>query len=157
MRTLNILTLTRLSAEDRTRIEAVDPAARLTDASGWFDGEYRETWPAFSAGRYLPPGATGKGTREERDALLAEAEIILGSWPFPFDLRSRAPKLKWFHQRAGGCQQFAEGRFVGQRRDGHDVSWCRKYACDRGICGRGDHARRQGVLSGRAGTGIGRV
>jgi phosphoglycerate dehydrogenase-like enzyme len=113
MRTLNILTLTRLSAEDRTRIEAVDPAARLTDASGWFDGEYRETWPAFSAGRYLPPGATGKGTREERDALLAEAEIILGSWPFPFDLRSRAPKLKWFHQRPAGASNLLKGDLWG--------------------------------------------
>src|ERR1019366_3129040 len=78
MRTLNVLSLTRISAEDRAKIEAVDPAVRLTDAGGWFDGEYRETWPAFSANRYLAPNAAGKGTREERDRLLADAEIILG-------------------------------------------------------------------------------
>jgi phosphoglycerate dehydrogenase-like enzyme len=113
MPTLNILTLTRLGAEDRTAIEAEDPAVRLTDAAGWFDGEYRETWPAFSAGRYLAPGAVGKGTREERDHLLAEAEIILGSWPFPYDLRARASRLKWFHQRPAGASNLLKGDLWG--------------------------------------------
>ena len=42
-------------------------------------------------GALLAPGATGSGSREERDRLLAEAEIILGGWPFPLDLRARAP------------------------------------------------------------------
>lgn len=113
MRTINILTLTRISSEDRAKIEAVDSAVRLTDAGGWFDGEYRETWPAFSADRYLAPGAAGTGTREERDRLLAEAEVILGSWPFPFDLRSRAPKLKWFHQRPAGASNLLKGDLWG--------------------------------------------
>jgi hypothetical protein len=51
--------------------------------------------PAFASARYLMPSA-GAGSREERDRLLAEAEIILGGWPFP--LVARAPRLKWFHQ-----------------------------------------------------------
>jgi phosphoglycerate dehydrogenase-like enzyme len=113
MRTFNVLTLTRLSADDRAKIEAVDPAIRLTDAAGWFDGEYRETWPAFSASRYLAPGTTGKGTREDRNRMLAEAEIILGSWPFPLDLRSRAPQLKWFHQRPAGASNLLKGDLWG--------------------------------------------
>jgi phosphoglycerate dehydrogenase-like enzyme len=113
MRTYNVLTLTRIGAEDRAKIEAVDPAVRVTDASGWFDGEYRETWPAFSASRYLAPNATGKGTREERDRLLANAEIILGSWPFPYDLRARAPNLKWFHQRPAGASNLLKGDLWG--------------------------------------------
>ena len=113
MRTLNVLSLTRISAEDRAKIEAVDPAVRLTDAGGWFDGEYRETWPAFSASRYLAPNAAGKGTREERDRLLADAEIILGGWPFPFDLRARAPRLKWFHQRPAGASNLLKGDLWG--------------------------------------------
>jgi hypothetical protein len=29
----------------------------LTEASGWFDGEIHETWPAFTVARYLTPGA----------------------------------------------------------------------------------------------------
>ncbi|HEX3995375.1 MAG TPA: D-2-hydroxyacid dehydrogenase [Acetobacteraceae bacterium] len=113
MRTFNVLTLTRLSAADRAKIAAVDPAIRLTDAAGWFDGEYRETWPAFSATRYLAPGTTGTGTRDDRDRMLAEAEIILGSWPFPLDLRSRSPRLKWFHQRPAGASNLLKGDLWG--------------------------------------------
>jgi phosphoglycerate dehydrogenase-like enzyme len=113
MPTINVLTLTRLSTADRAEIEAVDPAIRLTDAAGWFDGEYRDTWPAFSSQRYLAPDAAGKGSREERDRLLAEAEIVLGSWPFPYDLRSRAPKLKWFHQRPAGASNLLKGDLWG--------------------------------------------
>src|SRR4030088_2505943 len=109
----NILTLTRLTAEDRAKIEASDPAVHLTDAGGWFDGEYRETWPAFTVARYLAPGATGRGTREEHDRLLAEAEIILGGWPFPLDLRARAPRLKWFHQRPAGSSNLLRGDLWG--------------------------------------------
>jgi phosphoglycerate dehydrogenase-like enzyme len=106
---INILNLTRLSAEDRARIEAVDPSVRLTDAAGWFDGEYRETWPAFTAQRYLPPGGTGQGSRQDRDRLLAEADIVIGGWPFPLDLRARAARLKWFHQRPAGASNLLRG------------------------------------------------
>lgn len=63
MAELTILTLARLGAEDRAKIEAVEPAVRLIDAGGWFDGEYRETWPSFAAERYLAPDANGHGTR----------------------------------------------------------------------------------------------
>ena len=103
MRTINVLATQRISGDDRAKIEASDPAIRLIDAGGWFDGEIRETWTAFAAARYLSPGATGSGSREERDRLLAEAEVIIGGWPFPLDLRARAPRLKWFHQRQAGA------------------------------------------------------
>jgi len=63
--------------------------------------------------RYLAPGAKGSGTREERDRLLAEAEIIHGGWPFPLDLRARAPKLKWFHQRPAGASNLLMGDLWG--------------------------------------------
>ena len=64
------------------------------------------------------PGATGAGSREERDRLLAEAEIILGGWPFPLDLRARAPSLKWFHQRPAGASNLRMGDlFCNSRKD----------------------------------------
>ena len=113
MRTINVLTLTRLSASDRAKIVAVDPAVRLTDAGGWFDGELRETWPAFTSARYLAPNAAGQGTREERDALLSSAEVILGGWPYLRDLRARAPALKWFHQRPAGASNLLGGDLWG--------------------------------------------
>src|SRR5258705_5886927 len=103
MRSINILSIQRMSADDRAKIAASDPAIRLIDAGGWFDGEIRENWTAFAAARYLPPGATGSGSREERDRLLAEAEVIIGGWPFPLDLGARAPRLKWLHQRQAGA------------------------------------------------------
>lgn len=113
MRTINVLSLVRTSAADRAMIEAVDPGIRLTDAGGWFDGEFRETWPAFTAVRYLAPGSNGSGTRAERDRMLAEAEVILGGWPFPLDLRARSPKLKWFHQRPAGASNLLTGDLWG--------------------------------------------
>src|SRR3954469_11900695 len=103
MPSINILTIQRITAAERARIEAVDPGVRLTDAGGWFDGEIRETWSDFAVARYMVPGSTGSGTREERDRLLAEAEVIIGGWPFPLDLRARAPRLRWFHQRQAGA------------------------------------------------------
>src|SRR5260370_7952679 len=109
MRRTSVLTIQRISAEDRAKIEAVDPAILLIDAGGWYDGEIRDTWPAFTSARYLAPNARGWGTGEERDRLLAEAEVIVGGWPFPLDLRARAPKLKWFHQRPAGASNLLLG------------------------------------------------
>ena len=113
MRSVNVLLIQRVGAADQARIAAVDPVIRLVDAGGWFDGEIRETWPAFTTARYLGRNAAGSGTREERDRLLAEAEIILGGFPFPLDLRARAPKLKWFHQRPAGASNLLAGDLWG--------------------------------------------
>jgi phosphoglycerate dehydrogenase-like enzyme len=110
---IEVLAIQRLGAAERAKIESVDPRVRLTDAGGWFDGEYRETWPAYTASRYLRAASVGSGTREERDRLLAEAEVVLGGWPFPLDLRARAPRLKWFHQRPAGASNLLRGDLWG--------------------------------------------
>jgi len=113
MRTINVLAIQRISTAEQARIAAVDPAIRLTDAGGWFDGEIRETWPAATGARYLTADAVGAGTRADRDRLLAEAEVILGGWPFPLDLRARAPRLRWFHQRPAGASNLLRGDLWG--------------------------------------------
>jgi phosphoglycerate dehydrogenase-like enzyme len=113
MSKLEILAIQPFTEKERARIEGVDPSINLTDAGGWFDGEIRDTWPAFTANRYVAPDAKGKGTREERDRLLANAEVILGGWPFPLDLRARSPKLKWFHQRPAGASNLRLGDLWG--------------------------------------------
>jgi phosphoglycerate dehydrogenase-like enzyme len=113
MQQINLLLIQRIAAADRARIAALDPRVKLVDGGGWFDGEIRETWPAFAAARYLAPNSPGSGTREERDRLLAEAEVILGGWPFPLDLRARAPRLKWFHQRPAGASNLRLGDLWG--------------------------------------------
>jgi glyoxylate/hydroxypyruvate reductase A len=113
MKRINVLSIQRLSAEDRAKIEAVDPIIQFIDAGGWYDGEIRDTWPAFTSARYLAPKAMGSGTREERDRLLANAEVILGGWPFPLDLCARALRLKWFHQRPAGASNLLRGDLWG--------------------------------------------
>jgi phosphoglycerate dehydrogenase-like enzyme len=110
---VEILNIQRITPAEKAGIEAVDTRVHLIDAGGWFDGEIRESWPSVAASRYLSPNATGHGTREERDRLLANAEIILGGWPFPLDLRARAPKLKWFHQRPAGASNLRLGDLWG--------------------------------------------
>ena len=100
---INILSILRLGEEDRRRIEAVDARVHLIDAGGWFDGEIRDSWPPFTAERYLPAASQGQGTRMERDALLAQAEVVLGGFPPLLDLRSRASRMRWFHQRPAGA------------------------------------------------------
>ena len=52
-------------------------------------------------------------TREERDRVLAQAEVILGGWPFPLDLRARSPRLRWFHQRPAGASNLLRGDLWG--------------------------------------------
>src|SRR5262245_28487131 len=113
MRKVNVLTIARLRPGELAMIEAVDPAVRLVDAGGWFDGEMRATWPAYTSERYLGRNANGTGTREERNRLLAEAEVIIGTFPFPLDLRARSPRLKWFHQRPAGASNLAVGDLWG--------------------------------------------
>jgi phosphoglycerate dehydrogenase-like enzyme len=113
MQHINILTITRLRPAERAMIDAVDPAVHLVDAGGWFDGEMRATWPAYASARYLGQNANGSGTREERDRLLTEADVILGTFPFPLDLRARSPRLKWFHQRPAGASNLLIGDLWG--------------------------------------------
>ena len=56
---VKIVAIQRLNAADRERITAIDPAVQLIDAGGWFDGEIRETWPAFATARYLGRNSSG--------------------------------------------------------------------------------------------------
>jgi glyoxylate/hydroxypyruvate reductase len=113
MRQIKVLSLQRMSPDVAQKIEAVDGAVQLTDAGGWYDGEIRETWPTFSTSRYLDANAHGHGSREERDRLLTEAEVVLGGWPYPLDLRKRAPKLTWFHQLPAGASNLRMGDLWG--------------------------------------------
>jgi phosphoglycerate dehydrogenase-like enzyme len=101
---LTIVSLVPLSSRSVEAIQAVDPSVRLTVATGWFDGEIRETWGHYTACSYLRPVKTGEpANRAERDALLAGADVILGGFPVAVDLRARAPRLRWFHQTPAGA------------------------------------------------------
>jgi phosphoglycerate dehydrogenase-like enzyme len=113
MQTVEIVVIEPVSDEVLDRIAAVDTRVRVTDARGWFDREIRETWPQWTVERYLGTRAIPESTRQDRDRVLAWAEVILGGWPYPLDLRARAPRLRWFHQLPAGASNLRRGDLWG--------------------------------------------
>lgn len=103
MTALNVLSLVPISSAAESAIGSIDPSITVTARPGWFDGEIRATWGDYTADSYLRRGSNGSGTRAERDELLAAADVIIGGFPVPKDLRSRAPRLRWFHQTPAGA------------------------------------------------------
>jgi len=106
---VEVLVIQAVTDEALARISAVDQRVNVIDARGWFDEEIRGTWPQWTVQRYLGNGVSPAFTRQGRDQLLATAEIILGGWPFPIDLRARAPRLRWFHQLPAGASNLRRG------------------------------------------------
>ncbi len=109
---LSVVSLVPVGRRWGAAIEAVDPSVRLTVAAGWFDDDIRAGWGDWTADSYLRPrpasaaasaGPVAVPPRAERDAVLAGAEVILAGFPVPVDLRSRAPRLRWFHQTPAGA------------------------------------------------------
>src|SRR6058998_602948 len=113
MHTVNVLVIQPIVDEELAHIARLDARLHIIDARGWFDDEIRQTWPQWTVERYLGKRPGPSSTRSERDQLLAQAEVILGGWPFPLDLRGRAPKLKWFHQRPAGASNLLLGDLWG--------------------------------------------
>lgn len=109
---MRIVSLIGLSAEDAGRIRAVDDSLELVEAGGWFDGEYAETWPPATAQRYVASG--GRGTRPERDRMLASAQVVLAGFPYPLDLAARTPRLRWLHQSPAGASNLRRGDLWGR-------------------------------------------
>jgi D-2-hydroxyacid dehydrogenase (NADP+) len=109
MHPVNVLIIQRISDEELTQIARLDGRLCVLDARGLFDEEIRKTWPQWTVDRYMGKRRGPPSTREERDRLLTQAEVILGGWPFPLDLRARAPRLRWFHQRPAGASNLRLG------------------------------------------------
>ena len=113
MHPVNVLVIEPIIDEELAHIARVDARLQLLDARGWFDDEIRHTWPQWTVQRYLENRPCPPSTRVERDRLLAQAEVILGGWPFPLDVRARAPRLRWFHQRPAGASNLQRGDLWG--------------------------------------------
>ena len=107
---MEVLIISSISDEALKRIKAVDERLGVVDARGWFEEEIRNTWPEMTVQRYLDkiPG-TPKSTKRDRDRVLSTAEIILGGFPYPLDLKSRAPRLRWYHQTPAGASNLLRG------------------------------------------------
>lgn len=111
----NILLIGTFGDHAIEQIAAVDSSVHVIDARGKFEVEYAETWPAETVHRYVSQDIIERNfsTRAERDALLAVAEIICLRFPFPLDLMSRAPRLKWLHQTPAGASNLLRGDIWG--------------------------------------------
>ena len=110
---MEILVIVPVADEALARIAAVAPRLNVVDARGWFDGEMRDSWPQWTVQRYLGHRQSPPSALERRDEVLARAEIILGGFPFPLDLRARAPRLRWFHQLPAGASNLLRGDLWG--------------------------------------------
>src|SRR5690242_5475511 len=106
---IQVVVIAAVGSEDLSRIADVDPRIKVLDARGWFDREIAQSWPRWTTERYLAQQSNAAPPRQERDQILASAEIILGGWPFPLDLRARSPRLRWFHQLPAGASNLLRG------------------------------------------------
>ncbi len=113
MLTREVLVIVPVPDDALSLLAAVDGRLHVVDARGWFDADVRDTWPTWTVQRYLGRRVGPVSSRQERDRLLASAEIVLGGFPFPLDLRARAPRLRWFHQLPAGASNLLRGDLWG--------------------------------------------
>ena len=92
----------------------INPSAHagveLIDARELFQCEYADRWDVAKVKTFLESGGAEQvarsrqlATQSERDTILAEADVVIISWPFPLDLGARCPKLKWVHSVNAGA------------------------------------------------------
>jgi phosphoglycerate dehydrogenase-like enzyme len=110
---MKVVIIAPLSPERLAEIAAVDPRLQLEPAWELFAPELVADWPAQTVEWYLPRRfrqlADSLEQRQRRDALLAEAEAICITFPFPTRLVARAPRLRFVHQIPAGISNLTRG------------------------------------------------
>lgn len=110
---VEVLVIVPVPDETLSRIAVIDSRVRVVDARGVFDAEIGENWSQWTVDRYLSYRKITASSREERDRMLANAEVVLGGWPPLLNLRSRAPRLRWFHQTPAGASNLLRSDLWG--------------------------------------------
>jgi len=106
----NVALIAPSSADERRRIAAVDLRVRVHDAWELFAPELVADWPRQTLDWYLPPRFRQlASSATERDALLAEADAICITFPFPTRLLARAPRVRFIHQLPAGVSNLQRG------------------------------------------------
>jgi hypothetical protein len=111
---IEVLVIARVPDEALRRIAAVESCLHVVDGRGWFDDEYRESWPVWSVRRYLGAHPIPVSSRHERDRMLASAEVILGGCLFPWICACDQRALRWFHQLSAGASNLLRGDLWGE-------------------------------------------
>jgi Phosphoglycerate dehydrogenase and related dehydrogenases len=108
MNSVEVLVIPQVSDQILDRIASVDRRIKVVDARGWFDGELRTTWPQWTVARYLGERKFPATSFDQRNGVLASADVILLGWPPVRDIRVRAPRLKWVHQTPAGASNLLD-------------------------------------------------
>jgi D-2-hydroxyacid dehydrogenase (NADP+) len=115
---LNVIILADLPHRLLAKIAAFNPQIRVIDARHQFDVEMFQSWPEATLRRYLslarpeanpPPEKPSVQKRRENDALLAKADVVCIGFPYPLELVSRAPHLKWIHHTSASASNLRFG------------------------------------------------
>ena len=103
---MKVVLIAPLPAERQAEIAAVDDRIEVVDAWELFGPELVSDWPKQTAESYLPRHfqtmMDSPARQQQRDAILADAEVVCFTFPPPLRLVGRAPKLKFVHQIPAG-------------------------------------------------------
>ena len=103
MRTINVLVMAPVLGSDLSFISDVDPQVRVLDGNAAFAAELEAEGSRTISGEL----SSGKlPSIEERNALLAQADVLLISGPVLKNIASRAPSLQWVHHTQAGVSNF---------------------------------------------------
>src|SRR5436309_1658100 len=108
MESIEVLVLLQVPDEVLHQVQNIDRRIKIINARGWFDIELRTTWPQWTMEQYLGTRTYPATSLEERNRVLASAQIMLTGWPPLKDLRARAPRLKWVHELPAGASNFLD-------------------------------------------------
>ncbi len=108
MNSVEVLVIPQVPDQILDRIASVDRRIKVVDARGWFDGELRATWPQWTVARYLGDRKFPATSFDQRNSVLASADVILLGWPPVKDIRVRAPRLNWVHQTPAGASNLLD-------------------------------------------------
>jgi len=110
---VEVVLIAPLAADQVARIEAVDPSVHVERAWELFGPELVADWPAHTVDWYLPRRfrdlVDSDAQRQQRDALLAQAEVVCITFPFPTRLAARAPRLRFVQQLPAGVSNLVRG------------------------------------------------
>ena len=95
---INVLIAMPATADYIERVREIAPdRINVFDAWGDLIPEMRDEWPERMMARQVPEPVEVTRTEAEREAMIADAHVVLCSVPFPRHLPHRAKNLRWAH------------------------------------------------------------
>src|SRR5215207_8572360 len=110
---MKVVVIAPLSAAAMQAIRDLDRRLDVQLAWELFGVELVQDWPPHTVSWYLPRGfqhlTDSDAQRLTRDRLLAQAEVLCITFPYPTRLVSRVPRLRFVHQLPAGVSNLMRG------------------------------------------------